>query len=148
MTARWRALHLNAGAAVNRPETLAVKEPLELRVNGTSVTVTMRTLGSDFELSQGFQLTEGVITRRGAPPGLDVTRNFYTTSSCGVCGKASLDAVRVISSFSPGMDPVVVSADTLEALPGRLQFRARGMIQHLPVSTGTETLPTPRTPPR
>ncbi len=39
------------------------------------------------------------------PPGLDVTRNFYTTSSCGVCGKASLDAVRTISRFSPGDDP-------------------------------------------
>lgn len=151
VTARRRALHLNAGQAVNRPETLAVEEPLELRVNGTPVTVTMRTPGSDFELAQGFLLTEGVIARRsdvetirycggrgpdGAntynvvdvtlapgvqPPGLDVTRNFYTTSSCGVCGKASLDAVRLISRFPPGDDPVLVGADILKALPGQLR---------------------------
>ncbi|OBA58299.1 sufurtransferase FdhD [Mycobacterium sp. 1100029.7] len=151
VTARRRAKHLNAGQAITRPETLAVEEPLEIRVNGTPVTVTMRTPGSDFELAQGFLLTEGVIARRDdvasirycggrgddgantynvldvtlapgvAPPGLDVTRNFYTTSSCGVCGKASLDAVRVISRYSPGDDPVVVSADALKAMPARLR---------------------------
>jgi FdhD protein len=151
VTARRRAKHLDANRAITRPETLAVEEPLEIRVNGTPVTVTMRTPGADFELAQGFLLTEGVIARRDdvstirycggrgedglntynvldvtlapgvAPPGLDVTRNFYTTSSCGVCGKASLDAVRVISRFSPGDDPVVVSADALKTMPGQLR---------------------------
>ena len=147
-----------------------VEEPLEIRVNGTAVTVTMRTPGADVELAQGFLLTEGVITGRedvrtirycagrgdiggamgntgamgpagtvgavGAnthnvldvtlapgvePPGLDVTRNFYTTSSCGVCGKASLDAVRMISRFAPGEDPATVGAATLQAMPGQLR---------------------------
>ena len=131
-----------------------MEEPLEIRVNGTAVTVTMRTPGSDIELAQGFLLTEGVIASRedvltirycggrdrgdtqGAntynvldvtlapgvrPPDLDVTRNFYTTSSCGVCGKASLDAVRVISLFSPGDDPATVAAATLKRMPGRLR---------------------------
>jgi FdhD protein len=154
VTARRRAHHLTADRAVTRPETLVVEEPLEIRVNGTAVTVTMRTPGSDIELAQGFLLTEGVIASRedaltirycggrdgsdaqGAntynvldvtlapgvrPPDLDVTRNFYTTSSCGVCGKASLDAVRVISRFSPGDDPATVAAATLKAMPGQLR---------------------------
>jgi hypothetical protein len=50
-------------------------------------------------------------------PDVDVTRNFYTTSSCGVCGKASLDAVRLISRYSPGDQPARVAAQTLTALP-------------------------------
>jgi FdhD protein len=146
VTARRRAQHLTADRTVTRPETLAVEEPLEIRVNGAPVTVTMRTPGSDFELAQGFLLTEGVIRGRGdvltirycadpntynvldvtlapgvAPPDLDVTRNFYTTSSCGVCGKASLDAVRLLSRFSPGSDPARVAAATLQAMPGQLR---------------------------
>ena len=140
--------------AVTRPETLVVEEPLEIRVNGAAVTVTMRTPGSDIELAQGFLLTEGVISDRedvltirycggatadfedGAntynvldvtlapgvkPPDVDITRNFYTTSSCGVCGKASLDAVRVMGRFLPGEDPATVAAATLRAMPGQLR---------------------------
>jgi FdhD protein len=151
VTARRQVQHLTADQAVTRPETLVVEEPLELRVNGTPVTVTMRTPGSDIELAQGFLLTEGVIASRedvltirycggrgedGAnaynvldvtlapgvkPPEHDVTRNFYTTSSCGVCGKASLDAVRLISRHCPGEDPVTVAAATLNAMPGQLR---------------------------
>jgi FdhD protein len=151
VTARRRARHLTADRAVTRPETLVVEEPLEIRVNGAPITVTMRTPGSDIELAQGFLLTEGIIARRedvatvrycggrgddGAntynvldvtlspgvkPPDLDVTRNFYTTSSCGVCGKASLEAVRLIGRFSPGADPATVAAATLKAMPGQLR---------------------------
>jgi FdhD protein len=151
VTARRRAHHLTADRAVTRPETLVVEEPLEIRVNGAPVTVTMRTPGSDIELAQGFLLTEGVIGDREdvltirycggrggddantynvldvtlapgvPPPDLDVTRNFYTTSSCGVCGKASLEAVRLIGRFSPGADPATVAAATLKAMPGQLR---------------------------
>ncbi|MEB3983955.1 formate dehydrogenase accessory sulfurtransferase FdhD [Mycobacterium sp. 663a-19] len=151
VTARRRVRHLSAGRAVTRPETLVVEEPLEIRVNGAPVTVTMRTPGSDIELAQGFLLTEGIIGCREdvvtirycggrgddgantynaldatlAPgvrePDLDVTRNFYTTSSCGVCGKASLDAVRVIGRFAPGSDPATVAAATLKAMPTQLR---------------------------
>jgi FdhD protein len=152
VTARRPAHHVSDGAATSRPETLAVEEPLEIRVNGTPITVTMRTPGSDFELAQGFLLTEGVIGQRDdvqtvrycrgadadgantynvldvrlaptvpAPDDLNVTRNFYTTSSCGVCGKASLDAVRLISRYSPGDAPVRVAADTLTAMPAQLR---------------------------
>lgn len=151
VTARRRASHLTADTVTERPETLVVEEPLEIRVNATPVTVTMRTPGSDVELAQGFLLTEGVITRRddvltvqycrGAgedgintynvldvtlhpdvpPPDTDVTRNFYTTSSCGVCGKASLEAVRLSSRYSPGDDPATVSTAALTAMPAQLR---------------------------
>ena len=152
VTARRRASHLADGNVTERPETLVVEEPLEIRVNGSPVTVTMRTPGSDVELAQGFLLTEGVIARRddvltvqycrGAetadgtntynvldvtlhpdvpPPNTDVTRNFYTTSSCGVCGKASLEAVRLSSRYSPGDDPTSVATATLTAMPAQLR---------------------------
>ncbi len=151
LTVRRHAHHLTADETVTRPETLAVEEPLEIRVNGTPVTVTMRTPGSDIELAQGFLLTEGLIAGRddirtvrycdgtGAdgtntynvldvtlaagvkPPNLDITRNFYTTSSCGVCGKASLDAVWLSSRYAPGDQPASIPAGTLTALPHQLR---------------------------
>jgi FdhD protein len=151
VTARRRASHVTADEAVTRPETLVVEEPLEIRVNGKAITVTMRTPGSDVELAQGFLLTEGVIGHRddlvtvrycrgaGADnlntynvldatlspgvemPQVDISRNFYTTSSCGVCGKASLDAVRTISRYSPGDDASQVKAETLSAMPEQLR---------------------------
>jgi FdhD protein len=154
VTARRPAQHLTSNDTVSRPETLAVEEPLEIRVNGVPITVTMRTPGSDVELAQGFLLTEGVIADRGdvatvrycrggaddlntynvldvtlAPgvpePDVDVTRNFYTTSSCGVCGKASLEAVRLTSRYSPGDAPALLAADTLTAMPDQLRAAQR-----------------------
>jgi FdhD protein len=155
VTARRRASHLTAETVTTRPETLAVEEPLELRINSAAITVTMRTPGSDVELAQGFLLTEGVIGQRDdiarveycrgagddgantynvldvslAPgvsmPEVDVTRNFYTTSSCGVCGKGSIDAIRTISRHSPGDDPTVVAAETLSAMPDQLRSAQR-----------------------
>ncbi|OBK29657.1 sufurtransferase FdhD [Mycobacterium asiaticum] len=155
VTARRRVTHRAADRASVRQEILAVEEPLEIRLDGTPLTVTMRTPGSDIELAQGFLLTEGIIAERGdvqtirycdgrddgrddeginnynvldvtlAPgipkPSLDLTRNFYTTSSCGVCGKASLDAVQLISRYAPGDDPATVAAETLRAMPDQLR---------------------------
>ncbi|MFV8050747.1 formate dehydrogenase accessory sulfurtransferase FdhD [Mycobacterium sp. 48b] len=163
VTARRRAHHLTGATAEARPETLVVEEPLEIRVDGTPITVTMRTPGADVELAQGFLLTEGLIAQRddlvsvrycrgatvpipeslrssppedgintynvldatlapGVPePDVDVTRNFYTTSSCGVCGKASLEAVRLSSKHCPGDDPSTVAAAVLSAMPGQLR---------------------------
>ena len=151
VTARRRASHVTADEAVTRPETLVVEEPLEIRVNGKAITVTMRTPGSDVELAQGFLLTEGVIGHRddlvtvrycrgaGADnlntynvldatlspgvdmPQVDISRNFYTTSSCGVCGKGSLDAVRTVSRYSPGDDASQVKAKTLSSMPEQLR---------------------------
>lgn len=140
-----------AHSATERPDTLVVEEPMEIRVNSTPLAVTMRTPGSDVELAQGFLLTEGVIGGRedigvarycnsvdesgkntynvldialapGVPePSTGVERNFYTTSSCGVCGKASLDAIRTRTQHSPAEDPVRIAADTILGLPGSLR---------------------------
>lgn len=152
VTTRRRARRLAGQTAVFRPEALAVEEPLEIRINGAPITVTMRTPGSDIELAQGFLLTEGVIARRddviavrycqasatidGAntynvldvtlaghvpPPAVDITRNFYTTSACGVCGKASLDAVRQISRYPIADQTLSVAATALAAMPHQLR---------------------------
>ena len=151
VTSRRRVSQLRSGTATERVDTLVVEEPLEIRVNGSPVSVTMRTPGADFELAQGFLLTEGFIGERDdvatvrycagadadgantynvldvtlAPgvqmPEVDVTRNFYTTSSCGVCGKASLEAVRLSSRHSPGDDPATVQAAVLSAMPDQLR---------------------------
>ncbi|HJU48008.1 MAG TPA: formate dehydrogenase accessory sulfurtransferase FdhD [Gaiellaceae bacterium] len=108
-TARARVLRLPEGA--EHPDRLAVEEPLEIRIGGEPVAVTMRTPGHDEELALGFCLTEGLRpvaarlpddlaanTVEVDAPGFDpqaVARRFYTTSSCGVCGKGALEAVAV-----------------------------------------------------
>jgi FdhD protein len=155
LTVRHPVLRLSAGHTSSLPDRLAVEEPMELRVDGRALTVTMRTPGHDIELVHGFLLTEGVIgavsdvvTARycdsvdgngrntynvldvalapgvGAPD-RGVDRNFYTTSSCGVCGKASLDAVRLRSRFSVDEDLAQVTPQTLFALPDALRAGQR-----------------------
>jgi FdhD protein len=151
LTVRHPVLRLSAERSSSRPDRLAVEEPMELRVGGRALAVTMRTPGHDVEFAHGFLLTEGVIgsvsdvlTARYcgsrddsghhtynvldvalapgvAAPSSGVDRNFYTTSSCGVCGKASLDAVHLRSRFSPAEDPAVVSPKTLFAMPDALR---------------------------
>ncbi|WP_067968491.1 formate dehydrogenase accessory sulfurtransferase FdhD [Mycolicibacter icosiumassiliensis] len=149
ITQRRRISRLVAGDAMQRPETLAVEEPLEIRLGGVPLTVTMRTPGSDVELAQGFLLTEGIIAGRDdvvsarycgdpetpntynvldvtlaphvPPPLVDISRNFYATSSCGICGKAALDAVRLASRYHPGDDPVQIPAAALTAMPDQLR---------------------------
>jgi FdhD protein len=89
-------------------DAVAVEEPLEIRINGEPVAVTMRTPGHDEELALGFCATEGLAPRSAVMPAdlaantIDVSaeraaapRNFYTSSSCGVCGKGALEAVAV-----------------------------------------------------
>ncbi|MDQ2984006.1 MAG: formate dehydrogenase accessory sulfurtransferase FdhD [Actinomycetota bacterium] len=92
-------------------DQVAVEEPLEIRVNGRAVAVTMRTPGHDEELALGFLISEAIAPVRAAPPEdlaantieveaeefdpARLERNFYTSSSCGVCGKGALEAVEV-----------------------------------------------------
>ena len=108
-TARATVRRLPGGA--EEADRLAVEEPLEIRVNGTAVAVTMRTPGHDEELALGFCLTEGLRPLSARPPDdlaanvveaeapdADlgrIQRSFYTSSSCGVCGKGALEAVAV-----------------------------------------------------
>jgi FdhD protein len=141
-----------------RSDALVVEEPLEIRVGGTSLAITMRTPGHDVELAAGFLVSEGVISHGGqlrsaihcggpgtgavglagssentynvldvslapgvAPPDPDLARRFYTSSSCGLCGKASIDAVRTVSSYDVATDAATVDAATLLSLPDRLR---------------------------
>ncbi len=108
-TAGIEVVRLPGGAV--EADHVAVEEPLEIRINGLPVAVTMRTPGHDDELALGFCLSEGISARAAAiPPELPantidvraeafdpatVQRNFYTSSSCGVCGKGALEAVAV-----------------------------------------------------
>ena len=126
-------LRLPAGRT--EADELAVEEPLEIRVNGTAVAVTMRTPGHDEELALGFLLSEGIRPAGAAlppdlaantvevrVPGFDpagLVRSFYTTSSCGVCGKGALEAVAV---DAPAVESDLrVPAAVLADLPDRLR---------------------------
>lgn len=156
-----------------RGDTLAVEEPLEIRVAGAPLAITMRTPGHDVELAAGFLVSEGVISHggqfrsaihcggpgTGGPAGLgspggllpmvgpmstgaaentynvldvslapgvrlpdpDLARRFYTSSSCGLCGKASIEAVETVSAYDVSTDAATVAAADLLALPDRLR---------------------------
>ncbi len=128
-------------------DVVAVEEPLEIRINGVPVAVTMRTPGHDEELALGFALSEGLRPRSARlpddlaaniveldAPGFDpgrLARSFYTSSSCGVCGKGALEAVAV---EAPGIESTLaVSAELIAVLPDRLRaaqpaFEATGGI--------------------
>ncbi|MFH8840441.1 formate dehydrogenase accessory sulfurtransferase FdhD [Streptomyces sp. NPDC017868] len=151
VTRRRRVLRVREGGSAYRPDTLAAEEPMEIRVGGRPLTVTMRTPGDDFDLAAGFLVSEGVVRAAGdvagirycagatsdggntynvvdvvlapgvAAPDASLERNFYTTSSCGLCGKASLDAVRTTAAWSVAEDPLRVGPEVLTALPDRLR---------------------------
>jgi FdhD protein len=120
---------------VREQDAVAVEEPLEIRIAGEPVAVTMRTPGHDEELSLGFCLSEGLHPRSASLPedlaantveveadGFDrerLRRSFYTSSSCGVCGKGALEAVRV--EAEPVESDLRVEAAVISALPDRLR---------------------------
>lgn len=116
-------------------DEVAVEEPLEIRVDGAPIAVTMRTPGHDEELALGFLHGEGLIeeAHRAGPPAdlagnaIEVegpltadpgARNFYATSSCGVCGKGAIEQVAVDAPRLPSGP--VVDRDLLADLPARL----------------------------
>jgi len=118
-------------------DVVAVEEPLEIRVNGAPIAVTMRTPGHDEELALGFLVSEGIEPRSAALPddfaantieveaeGFDparLERHFYTSSSCGVCGKGALEAVAV---EAPRVETdLEVPATLLADLPETLRER-------------------------
>jgi FdhD protein len=131
---------IDAAGATDADDTVVIEEPLEIRVGEKPVSVTMRTPGHDFELAAGFLFTEGIVPcaadlgeirhwgspnvvrvdlREGVRVDLQrLQRHFYATSSCGVCGKTSIDALRV--STSP-VQPTTVSPAVINALPEALR---------------------------
>jgi FdhD protein len=140
-----RVAEWDGGAVTSADDLVAGEEPLEIRVNGAPVSVTMRTPGHDEELATGFLFTEGLVTCPGdvvrvamAPAaaggnvvevtlheraGFDATqlrRHFFASSSCGICGKATIDAVRA-RGLRPAGDGFRLEASALCALPGALR---------------------------
>ena len=127
-------------------DSLAAEEPLEIRIDGSPLTVTMRTPGHDLELAAGFLLTEGIIDSRDQLAGIRAvtsdalvksniveaqlasrlfeaenhTRNFVAGSSCGICGKASIEAVRRRGMRGP-KSGFRVNPETLCRLPETLR---------------------------
>jgi FdhD protein len=126
-------LRLPAGG--RERDRVAVEEPLEIRIDGRPVAVTMRTPGHDEELALGFCISEGLEPADASPPpdlaantveveapDFDperLQRSFYTSSSCGVCGKGALEAVAVDAPRVEGR--LQVSAHLLAELPERLR---------------------------
>jgi FdhD protein len=120
---------------VSERDAVAVEEPLEIRVNGEAVAVTMRTPGHDEELALGFCLSEGLTPSAASLPAdlaanaVDVEvpdfdpsivrRNFYTTSSCGICGKGALEAVAVHAP--PVRSELRATPELVADLPRRLR---------------------------
>ncbi|MER7072898.1 formate dehydrogenase accessory sulfurtransferase FdhD [Terrabacter sp. NPDC000476] len=153
-------IDLAAPSSTTRPDTLSVEEPLELRVGGVPLTVTMRTPGHDIELVHGFLLSEGLIRSADdialarycegavvsgetgfdentynvidvtlapgvAAPAASATRSFFTSSSCGVCGKASIEQLRAKSAYEVRGDDTRFAAATVARLPDRLRAEQR-----------------------
>lgn len=154
VTVRRQVLRIGPNGTVRRPDSLAVEEPLEIRMGGRSLTVTMRTPGHDIDLVHGFLLGEGIIRTaediavvrycdgvdedgantynvldvalaQGVPEPVVAERNFLSTSACGVCGKASLDSVRVRAPYDLDASRPTVPAAVLATLPEAMRSRQR-----------------------
>jgi FdhD protein len=156
-----KSIDIRTSSNEQKRDAVAVEEPLEIRVFEKPVAVTMRTPGEDEDLATGFLLTEGIIRSAGeiesirpwGSPNIirvaladDVTidygrlqRHFYATSSCGICGKSSIDALRVFTTPIEstvrvgGLDAMAAalrrrqtSFDATGAIHGAGAFRANG----------------------
>lgn len=136
------------GAARRKDDYLAAEEPLEIRIGEHPLSVTMRTPGHDLELAAGFLLTEGIVERRAQILSLEenagespanranavratlmpeavpdfgrMRRHFFAASSCGICGKASIDAVRS-RMLAPPNEDFRVDPETLIRMPDALR---------------------------
>jgi FdhD protein len=153
VTRQHAVLRVGPGEAFRRSDTLAVEEPLEIRLNGEAYVVTMRTPGNDIDLAHGLLHSEGIISDRSdivlarycagsGPDGLntynvlDVTlasqsaassvprRNVVTTSACGICGTTSID--QVLHESRHAIDPDIrVPAQLVLSAPTRLRQHQR-----------------------
>ncbi|MYS79344.1 formate dehydrogenase accessory sulfurtransferase FdhD [Embleya scabrispora] len=152
VTSRHKVLRLGGDApAVTRTDTLVAEEPLDIRIGGRTITVTMRTPGDDFDLVAGFLAAEGVIgaaedltamrycagtddeghntynvvdavlASHVPAPDPGLMRGVWTSSSCGICGSTGIDGLRKMSRFDVRADAVRVDAEVLYTLPDRLR---------------------------
>lgn len=141
-TKRVSLTRLGVVEPATEEDLVAIEEPLEIRVNGKPVAVTMRTPGDDEELCAGWLVSEGVVRRADDLAAVNASedlvaniveaqlapavawdlaslkRDFYATSSCGVCGKAAIDALAVPSERI--VSDLRVDGDIVTALPARL----------------------------
>lgn len=148
ITARRRVTRITVdGPRTRRADFLSVEEPLEIRIHGEPLAVTMRTPGHDVELAAGFLVSEQVVARHGdvmaarhcasatgeegntynvldvalapgvALPDPSLRRAFLTTSACGLCGKASIEAVHAQSRYEVDGDPLLIDAAMLATFP-------------------------------
>ena len=141
------------GEMLEADDILAIEEPLEISIaydgevpQVKTISITMRTPGNDEELASGFLFTEGIIHNvaqidktahiafdpnriqvkltKGVLPMLhQAERNFYTTSSCGVCGKTSIDAIKTVSAFGNATDQLFITQKVLCQLPDTLRIQ-------------------------
>jgi FdhD protein len=139
---------LRDGRAAVVEDDLAIEEPLEIRVDGEPFSVTMRTPGHDLELAAGFLVSEGIVAARRELPVLEPVgaegnvvaatiagpgavlarqrrRALYVSSSCGICGTASIEAVTTLSAHAVAPPAVRVRAAVLAGLPDRLRQEQR-----------------------
>ena len=130
-----------AAQMAREQDFVSVEEPLQIQLNGHDLAITMRTPGNDEELSVGFLFTEGILPGRdallrvehgdnsialtlsddAAPDISAQTRHFYLTSSCGVCGKASVDALVAAGCSAPPRDKPNIEAAVFHTLPDSLR---------------------------
>src|SRR6266581_922914 len=142
---RLRVLKIDEEHQKHIEDEVVVEEPLEIRVNSQSLSVTMRTPGHDFDLAIGLLFTEGIVRSRDeigtiaycpdeeepelknvvnvvltdARRKIESARRLWSNSSCGLCGKATLDAIRQVCR--PIHSAISVSHDLLYSLPSRLR---------------------------
>ncbi len=144
-----------SGSPRSVQDVLAAEEPLEIRVNGRSLSVTMRTPGDDFDLVAGFLVSEGIIWHQEqlatmrfcagedeqgrqtynvvdaqlapgvTPPATDLERHVVTSSACGICGTASIDAVTKDSRYSLSEDTMRLDVETLLGLADVLRSKQK-----------------------
>jgi FdhD protein len=165
LKAMTRILRIDATGTSEVDDVLAIEEPLEIRVGDKPVSVTLRTPGDDFDLAAGFLFSESILRSGeevdsyrhwGSPNVVRVSlregvrvdlqrlqRHFYSTSSCGVCGKVTIDALRV--QTTPIESPIRVSRDVVNALPEQLRahqtaFDATGGIHAAGIFSADGTL--------
>jgi FdhD protein len=139
----------NDGSAAEDQDLLAVEEPLQIRLGERNISITMRTPGSDAELAAGFLYTEGLIRDADDVTGIDcaenqatvtltpgveidpdrLQRNFYMTSSCGVCGKASIESIESAGCAILPRGVPRVHEEVIVSLPAKLRD-AQAVFEH------------------